>query len=367
MDYRRLGRTGLKVSSLCMGTMTFGTNDWGVGSLQQPEVNEMVAACLDHGVNFFDTANVYSAGQSEEVLGRAIQGRRDRLIIATKVRGRMSEDVNDVGLSRRHILAEVEASLRRLGTDYIDLYQTHCWDALTPLEETLQTLDTLVRAGKVRYIGCSNYTAWQIERAHAISERHGWVRYETLQPWYSLVGRDIEPEIVPVVQDHGMGILPWSPLGGSFLAGRYRRGQPRPEDSRRADREKAFLPIDEEKGFDVVEKAPRDRRRPRRQPGPGGAELAARQAVRQLGDHRRPHDAAAARQPEERRLGADRRGSGGAGRGQRDPADLSGVVHQEQPHESVAARPGGLGRPARRLAGTVNLRRASGAGISARA
>lgn len=254
MDYRRLGRTGLKVSSLCMGTMTFGTNDWGVGSLQQPEVNEMVAACLDHGLNFFDTANVYSAGQSEEVLGRAIQGRRDKLIIATKVRGRMSEDVNDVGLSRRHILAEVEASLRRLGTDYIDLYQTHCWDALTPLEETLQTLDTLVRAGKVRYIGCSNYTAWQIERAQAVSERHGWVRYETLQPWYSLVGRDIETEIVPVVEDHGMGILPWSPLGGSFLAGRYRRGTPRPEGSRRFDREKAFLPIDEEKGFDVVEK-----------------------------------------------------------------------------------------------------------------
>lgn len=253
MDYRRLGRTGLQVSSLCLGTMTFGANDWGIGSLDQAAANDMVAAALDHGLNFFDTANVYSAGQSEEVLGRAIQGQRDRLIIATKVRGRMSPDVNDVGLSRRHILAQVEASLRRLGTDYIDLYQVHCWDNLTPLHETLQTLDTLVRDGKVRYAGCSNYTAWQIERSMAVSRQNGWVRYETLQPYYSLVGRDIEHEIVPVCRHHGIGILPWSPLAGSFLTGKYRRGQPRPEGSRRSDPAKAFIPIDEAKGYDVIE------------------------------------------------------------------------------------------------------------------
>ncbi len=253
MDYRRLGTTGIKVSSLCLGTMTFGANDWGIGSLGQNEANDMVSACIDHGINFFDTANVYSAGDSETVLGRAIQGKRDRLVIATKVRGRMGEDVNDVGTSRRHIMSQVEQSLKRLGTDYIDLYQTHCWDEPTPLEETLSTLDTLVKQGKVRYIGCSNYTAWQVERAMAVSDRRGYARFETVQPWYSLVGRDIEAELVPVCRDHGLGILPWSPLGGSFLTGRYRRGKPRPEGSRRFDAAKAFLPIDEEKGFDIVE------------------------------------------------------------------------------------------------------------------
>lgn len=263
MDYRPLGRTGIKVSSLCMGTMTFGANDWGVGALGQAEVSGMVDACLDHGVNMFDTANVYSAGDSEVVLGKAVAGKRDRLILATKARGRMSDDVNDVGLSRRHIVAEVEASLRRLGTDWIDLYQAHCWDERTPLEETLRVFDDLVTAGKLRYVGCSNFTAWQIERARALSERYGWVRFETLQPYYSLVCREIEHEIVPVCRDHGIGILPWSPLGGSFLTGKYRRGAPRPEGSRRFDAAKAFLPIDEERGFDIVEAlfeiaAPRD-------------------------------------------------------------------------------------------------------------
>jgi aryl-alcohol dehydrogenase-like predicted oxidoreductase len=253
MDYRLLGRTGLKVSSLCMGTMTFGRNDWGIGSLEQDAVNEMVSACIDHGVNFFDTANVYSAGNSEEVLGEAIRGRRHDLIVATKVRGRMGDGPNEVGLSRRHIMDQVDQSLRRLGTDWIDLYQVHCWDNLTRLEDTLSTLDALVRAGKVRSIGCSNYTAWQIERSMQLCERHHWTPFSSVQPYYSLVGRDIEHEIVPVCRDHGLAILPWSPLGGSFLAGRYRRGQPRPEGSRRSDREKAFLPIDEEQGFDIVE------------------------------------------------------------------------------------------------------------------
>jgi aryl-alcohol dehydrogenase-like predicted oxidoreductase len=253
MDYRLLGRTGLKVSSLCMGTMTFGRNDWGVGSLEQDAANEMVSACIDHGVNFFDTANVYSAGNSEEVLGEAIRGRRHDLIVATKVRGRMGDGPNEIGLSRRHIMDQVDQSLRRLGTDWIDLYQVHCWDNLTRLEDTLSTLDALVRSGKVRSIGCSNYTAWQIERSMQLCERHHWTPFSSVQPYYSLVGRDIEHEIVPVCRDHGLAILPWSPLGGSFLAGRYRRGEPRPEGSRRSDREKAFLPIDEEQGFDIVE------------------------------------------------------------------------------------------------------------------
>lgn len=253
MEYRQLGRAGIKVSRLCLGTMTFGSNDWGVGSLGQAEADVLVSAALDHGVNFFDTANVYSAGESEVVLGRAIAGKRDRLIVATKARGRMSDDVNDVGLSRRHLIAEVDASLRRLGTDYIDLFQAHCWDEQTPLEETMRTLDDLVRSGKVRYLGCSNFTAWQIERAQGLADRNGWTRFETLQPYYSLVGREIEHEIVPVCRDHGIGILPWSPLAGSFLSGKYRRGRPRPEGSRRSDASKAFLPIDEEARHDLIE------------------------------------------------------------------------------------------------------------------
>lgn len=253
MDYRLLGRTGVKVSSLCMGTMTFGQNDWGIGSLSLEEADEMVAACLDAGINFFDTANVYSRGDSEVVLGRAIAGRRNSLVIATKVRGRMGEGVNDLGLSRKHIMDQVEQSLRRLGTDYIDLYQVHCWDELTPLEEILDTLDALVRQGKVRLLGCSNFTAWQLERSMAVSDRRHLARFSTIQPYYSLVGRDIEHEIVPVCRDHGIGILPWSPLAGAFLTGKYRRGRARPEGSRRSDPAKAFIPIDEERGFDIVE------------------------------------------------------------------------------------------------------------------
>jgi aryl-alcohol dehydrogenase-like predicted oxidoreductase len=253
MDYRVMGTTGVKVSTLCMGTMTFGRNDWGLGSLDQAAVNDMVAACLDHGINFFDTADIYSYGNSEEVLGQAIKGRRDKLVIATKVRARMSEDVNDIGLSRRHIMNAVDRSLARLGTDHIDLYQLHGWDELTPLEETLSTLDMLVRAGKVRYTGCSNFTGWQIERAMQLGARHGWISFQTVQPLYNLVARDIEHEMLPVCRDHRLGVLPWSPLAGSFLTGKYRKGRPRPEGSRRSDPEKVGLPIDEEASWKIVD------------------------------------------------------------------------------------------------------------------
>lgn len=261
MEYRRLGETGLRVSELCMGTMTFGSNFFGIGALGQEASGELVARAVESGVNFFDTANVYSYGESEEILGRAIKGldaARESFVIATKVRGAMSEgaiagtgDVNNVGLSRKHIMESCEASLRRLGTDYIDLYQVHGWDALTPVEETLRALDDLVRQGKVRYLGCSNWTARHLSKALAVSEGRGWERFVSLQAYYSLVGRDLEHELLPLCVEEGLGVLPWSPLSGGFLTGKYRREDPSPEGARRSNFH--FPPIDEARGFDAVD------------------------------------------------------------------------------------------------------------------
>ncbi len=251
---RFLGSTGLKVSPLCLGTMTFGTQ-WGhINVSDQTTVDAVVAMAIDHGVNFFDTANVYSGGESEEQLGRALKGRpRDSVIVATKVRGRMGPGPNDVGLSRHHILQQVDASLRRLGTDYIDLYQSHAWDAATPVEETLAAFDTAVQAGKVRYLGASNHAGWQLMKALATSDARDVARYVTLQALYNPLQRDLERELVPLCLDQGLGILPWSPLAGGFLTGRYRRGMPRPAAARRTDPDKAYLKFDEETGFDVVD------------------------------------------------------------------------------------------------------------------
>ncbi len=251
---RFLGSTGLKVSPLCLGTMTFGTQ-WGhINVSDQKTVDAVVAMAIDHGVNFFDTANVYSGGESEEQLGRALKGRpRESVIVATKVRGRMGPGPNDVGLSRHHILQQVDASLRRLGLDHIDLYQSHAWDAATPVEETLAAFDTMVQAGKVRYVGASNHAGWQLMKALATSEARGIARYVTLQALYNPLQRDLERELVPLCLDQGLGILPWSPLAGGFLTGRYRRGAPRPAAARRTDPEKAYLKFDEAKGFDLVD------------------------------------------------------------------------------------------------------------------
>lgn len=261
MEYRRLGNTGLRVSELCMGTMTFGSNFYGIGALGQEASEELVARALGAGINFFDTANVYSYGESEEILGRAVKSLnapRESLVIATKVRGAMSEgatagtgDVNNVGLSRKHIMESCEASLRRLGTDYIDLYQVHGWDALTPVEETLRALDDLVRQGKVRYLGCSNWTARHLSKALAVAEGRGWERFVSLQAYYSLVGRDLEHELLPLCAEEGLGVLPWSPLSGGFLSGKYRRDDPSPEGARRTNFQ--FPPIDEARGFDAVD------------------------------------------------------------------------------------------------------------------
>jgi len=254
MKYRTLGRTGLLVSELCLGTMTFsGKGFWGaIGKQGQDAANELVARSIDAGINFIDTANVYSFGESETMLGKAIVGRpRDSVIIATKVRGEMSEEVNDVGLSRHHIMSSVEKSLKRLNTDYIDLYQIHGFDAMTPLDETLRALDTLVQQGKVRYIGCSNLAGWQLMKALGISEKDGLARFESIQSYYTIAGRDLEREVIPVVQDQNVGVLVWSPLAGGLLTGKFDRDGNAPDGSRRVNFD--FPPVNRDRAFDCVD------------------------------------------------------------------------------------------------------------------
>ena len=224
MEYRYLGRSGLKVSTMTMGTMTFGGSE-RVGATDQDDATRQVDLCLDHGINLFDTANVYNAGVSEEMLGVALaeNGRRQRALVATKVRFKMGEGPNEAGLSRHHIIHQCEASLRRLKTDAIDLYQVHEWDGMTPIEETMAALDTLVEQGKVRYIGCSNYSGWHIMKALAAADRRGGARFVSQQIHYTLHSREAEYELVPISQDQGLGILVWSPIAGGLLSGKYRR------------------------------------------------------------------------------------------------------------------------------------------------
>ncbi|GAB6281284.1 MAG: aldo/keto reductase [Ignavibacterium sp.] len=255
MRMRFLGNTGVKVSELCFGAMTFGGRGYWkvVGEVEQKEANELVNIALDGGINFFDTADVYSEGRAEEILGKALGNKRKDVVLATKVRGRVGNGPNDVGLSRLHIIEGCNASLKRLGTDYIDLYQVHSFDPYTPLEETLRALDDLVHQGKIRYFGVSNFTGWQLMKALHISEKYNLEKFVTLQAYYSLVCRDLENELIPLSLDQKLGILVWSPLGGGFLTGKYRRGQARPEGTRRSDPNNQFLQFDEEKGFDIVE------------------------------------------------------------------------------------------------------------------
>jgi len=228
MEYRYLGRTGLKVSELCLGTMTFGRE------IDEETSHRLLDRFVEAGGNFVDTADVYSRGISEEIVGRWLKGkRRDELVIATKVRFPMGEGPNEVGLSRKHIVAGVEASLRRLGTDYIDLYQVHCWDGSTPLKETLGTLDGLVRSGKVRYIGASNFSGWQLQRAIDLSRHMGWEVFSSLQPLYNLLDRPTEWELLPVCRTEGLGVMCWSPLRGGWLSGKYRRSMEGPPEGTR--------------------------------------------------------------------------------------------------------------------------------------
>jgi aryl-alcohol dehydrogenase-like predicted oxidoreductase len=233
MEYRQLGRSGLRVSALALGTMGFGgAAGSAVGSIDVAGASRQLDLCLEAGVNLVDTADVYSTGASEQVLARALRGRRDRVVLATKARFRMGPGANDAGLSRQHLIAACEASLRRLGTDHIDLYQVHEWDGVTPLEETLAALDALVTAGKVRYVGCSNYAGWQMTRALGIAERDRRERFVSNQIYYSLQARDAEYEIVPAAIAQGVGIIVWSPLAGGLLSGKYRRGAEPPAGSR---------------------------------------------------------------------------------------------------------------------------------------
>lgn len=235
MEYRQLGHSGLKVSALSFGAATFGGGSeffqaWG--KTQVDEAKNLVDMCLDAGVNLFDTADVYSNGLSEQILGKAIEGKREKLLISTKATFRLGSGPNDVGSSRYHLIRSCEDSLRRLRTDYIDIYHMHGFDATTPVEETLSTLDTLVKQGKVRYIACSNFSGWHLMKSLAVSEKYGWSRYVGHQVYYSLVGRDYEWELMPLALDQKVSALVWSPLGWGRLTGKIRRGQPLPEVSR---------------------------------------------------------------------------------------------------------------------------------------
>lgn len=237
MDYKQLGGSGLKVPVLSFGTATFGgVGDFfkAWGSTDVSEAKRLISICLEHGVNFFDTANVYSRGRAEEVLGAALAGRRDEVLIGTKATFPMSESPNDIGSSRYALIRACEASLRRLGTDHIDVYYMHGFDALTPVEETLSALDDLTRSGKIRYIGCSNFSGWHLMKSLSVSERYGWSRYVANQAHYSLASREFEWELMPLAIDQKVGTVVWSALAGGALSGKMRRGQPVPESSRLA-------------------------------------------------------------------------------------------------------------------------------------
>jgi aryl-alcohol dehydrogenase-like predicted oxidoreductase len=246
MKYKQLGRTGLLVSELCFGTMTFGGKGfWTViGQLLQDAANDLIDRALDAGINFIDTANVYSEGESEKILGKALGKRRADIVLATKVLSRMGPGPNETGLSRAHIMQAVEDSLTRLGTDYIDLYQIHGFDALTPMEETLRALDDLVHSGKVRYIGCSNLAAWQLTKSLWISDKFNLHRFESLQAYYTR-------EVVPLLEDQKLGLMVWSPLAGGLLTGKFDREGKGPVEARRAEFD--FPPVDKERAFDLVD------------------------------------------------------------------------------------------------------------------
>jgi aryl-alcohol dehydrogenase-like predicted oxidoreductase len=258
MEFRQLGGSGFMVPALSLGTGTFGGGGelfkaWG--SSDVAEATRLIDICLDAGLNMFDSADVYSSGLAEEILGQAIKGRRDQVIISTKSTFRAGPAPNDVGSSRHHLIRAVEGSLRRLGTDFIDLFQLHAFDALTPIEEVLGTLDDLVRAGKIRYIGCSNFSGWHLMKSLAVSEKYGLARYVAHQAYYSLVGRDYESELMPLALDQKVAAVVWSPLGWGRLTGKIRRGQPRPAVSRLQSKLATDLgpPIPDELVYRVVD------------------------------------------------------------------------------------------------------------------
>ncbi|BBA33836.1 aldo/keto reductase [Methylocaldum marinum] len=256
MEFRSFGNSGLKVPVLSLGTATFGGgNEYfrAFGSTDVQEASRLVDICLDAGVNLFDTADTYSHGLSEEILGQAIKGRRGKVLISTKATYPMSDEPNDRGTSRHHLVRSCEASLRRLNTDYIDIYTMHGFDELTPIDETLRALDDLVRSGKVRYLACSNFSGWNLMKSLALSEKYGWSRYAAHQAYYSLIGRDYEWELMPLALDQGVGTAVWSPLGWGRLTGKIRRNQPLPAQSRLHKTAEIGPPVPDELVYRVVD------------------------------------------------------------------------------------------------------------------
>lgn len=255
MDYVNLGRSGLKVSRLCLGTMTYGSPQWRAWVLSEDEGRPFIRRALDLGINFFDTADMYSLGASEEMLGRALRDfvPRHEVVVATKVYFPMGDKPNQSGLSREHIMHAIDASLRRLEMEYVDLYQIHRWDYETPIEETLEALNDVVRAGKARYIGASSMYAWQMSRALHLSERHGWARFVSMQNHYNLIYREEEREMLPLCRAEGLGVIPWSPLARGLLTGSRHRGEPAPTIRARTD-DYAYSMYDESVDFDVVDR-----------------------------------------------------------------------------------------------------------------
>jgi aryl-alcohol dehydrogenase-like predicted oxidoreductase len=258
MKYRQLGRTGLYVSEICLGAMTFAseaTGMWGaIGAVDQQGVDAMIGRALASGVNFIDTADVYSAGQSEQMVGAALRNlgvKRSDVVIATKCFGEMGPGPNDKGASRGHIMDAVRASLDRMKLDYIDLYQIHANDPVTPVEETLRALDDLVSQGLVRYVGCSNWPAWKMMKAHGVADARGYARFETVQAYYSIAGRDLEREVVPMLQDQGMGLMVWSPMAGGLLSGKFSRNGAGPNGARRVSFD--FPPVNKDRAWDCVD------------------------------------------------------------------------------------------------------------------
>lgn len=326
MEYRHLGASGLKVPVLSFGTGTFGGQGplfsaWGRSGAE--EARRLVDICLEAGVNLFDSADVYSNGASEEILGAAIKGRRDKVLISTKMSLPMGDGPLDAGSSRHRLLASVEAALRRLGTDYIDLLQLHAFDAFTPIEEVLSTLDTLVQVGKLRYVGVSNFAGWQLMKSLAIADRHGWPRYVAHQVYYSLLGSDYEWELMPLAGDQGVGALIWSPLGWGRLTGKIRRGQPLPQTSRLHATAQFGPPVDEQRLYaivDVLDAIAAETGRTVPQVAISLAAIAPDGIVR---DRRRPRRGAVARQSRCGRLVAERGSAQAPRRGQRGDAALS--------------------------------------------
>ena len=352
MDYRKLGHSGFMVPALTFGTGTFGGKGeffgaWGTSDVR--DATRLIDIALDAGLNMFDSADGYSGGAAEEVLGQAIKGRRDRVLISTKGTFRFGERPNDVGSSRHHLIDAVEGSLRRLGTDYIDLYQLHAFDAATPIEETLQTLTDLVQAGKIRYIGASNFSGWHLMKSLAVSEKYGLARHIAHQAYYSLIGRDYEWELMPLGLDQGVSAVVWSPLGWGRLTGKIRRGQPQSaaivqgRQHGTASRRRSCLPRGRRTG--------RDRRGNRPHRPANCPQLAAPAADRGIRHHRRTQRTTTARQPGRGGMGAHAGTSRPARRGKRDTQALSllapGALHRAQ---SVA----GLMPAMRELAGGAN-------------